>query len=99
LWQHVFQVVVCVLSAVQRATQSHAAIVGKKNSDVIKMHGTTIQKTHKNCLRGFILRSRGEEMIWEQRSWNYDIKIYRKETGYRWDLFMWLDRRTRRGPL
>jgi len=25
LWQHVFEFVVCVLSAVQRATESHAA--------------------------------------------------------------------------
>ena len=40
LWEHVFQVVVCVLVAVQRA------FVGKKNFDVIKMHGTTIQTTN-----------------------------------------------------
>jgi hypothetical protein len=45
LWQHVFQVVVCVLSAVQRATAVArcTVFVGKKYFDVIKMDGTTIK--------------------------------------------------------
>jgi hypothetical protein len=37
LWQHVFQVVVCVLSALQRAIRT---------VHVTKMHGTTINPSH-----------------------------------------------------
>jgi hypothetical protein len=37
LWQHVFQAVVCVPSAVQ------SAFVGEKDFNIIKMCGTTIK--------------------------------------------------------
>ena len=44
LGQHVFQVVVCVLSVMQRLWLIKGAFVGKKNFDVIKRHSTTIKK-------------------------------------------------------
>jgi hypothetical protein len=55
LWQHVFQVVVCVSTAVYYIIICliKDAFVGEKNFNIIKMHGTTI-KNHCTCLQGNI---------------------------------------------